>query len=965
MLKHFGKKKSVTVAVSLGIMLMSTAILPSYAFENEKNSDADEQVERIAVLGSRIKKITFESASPITVISSQTLKDTGFSNLEEALADLPQLAIGNNLGNSSDGTTAGNLRGAGVDRTLTLINGKRVVASSISGTTVDLSNIPIGMVEQVEILTGGASAVYGSDALAGVINIKLKKNYEGLKFSASISAPEKGGAEEQQFSLSMGGSFANGRGNINAGLNYSSSNPLLQKDRDFVYRKNLISSVPNPASETSMDGIPDNLIITDLHTGSYPATGGLRTWNWDEGRYDHYYIDDNTGELTFNDNQFYGQYTSGGPGFSFGEYSYQLRGKQDVLSTMINLNYEVSDSVDFYSTVQLSKSESKWLGQAAYTPGPVTVHRENPTLPQSVRDFMDNKGWDQIVSDSSISRWDIVYRTHEDFGRQGNDSSRNFYSALFGFNGVIAEWDWDISFQHGESTLNSRRNRLYKDRHSFAFDVVEDTEGNAVCRATLEGNPAATGCLPLAIFGENTDQEAIDWVSAVAQSTSANEQSIISGYVSGKLFTLPAGSVNVVFGAEYRKETIESTPDAAQYAGNILLAGLTPPIPSTSVDVNEYFTEIDIPVLDNMSINGSYRYSDYSTVGKVDAWGLGLDYQVIEDIKLRASASASVRAPSVYDLFNPGTVGFSFITDPCNKPGEGDKPDIRTANCLIEVGANWEDSLSTASRAVRSGGNSELKPEDAETLTAGIVISPSMIPNLNISIDWWKIELTNEITTVSVNELLKNCYDTPGLDSSACNAITRRPDGAITEIKGGSINLGNSLIEGIDYEIEYNIDAAKLFDNMNGKFSTTFIVNQWLNRSEITDPIDPIGSYNNYKGNTFYPDFLVNFSIGYDTDDWGVKLRGNLRDKAVVDADFDHEKANYDEIYPNGNGLVPVLKRFDFNSYYQLSDSALITFGIRNLLDAEPPRITSLSGGQYGIADVIGRTYTLSFTMEM
>lgn len=957
-----GNKLSKAIAV--GILMMSAPGLTAYA-QDEQIDNSEDQVERISVLGSRIKKETFESASPITIITAETLKDTGFSNLEEALSDLPQLAVGNNLGNSSDGTTSGNLRGAGVNRTLTLINGKRIVASSISGSAVDLSNIPIGMVEQVEILTGGASAVYGSDALAGVINIQLKKDYEGFKVSASTSIPEKGGAEAQQFSLSMGGSFADGRGNINAGINYSNSEPLQQKDRKFVHGKNLLASVANPLSETSTDGIPDYLIINDRHTGSYPATGGIRTWNWDEGQYDHYYIDPSTGELAFNDNTFYGQYTSGGPGFNFGEYAYQLRGAQQVLSTMINLNYEVSNEVSFYSTMQIAKSESQWLGQMPYTPSPITVHRENPTLPQSVRDFMDDKGWDDIVSDASLSRWDIVYRTHEDFGRQGNDSSRDFYSTLFGFNGVFMEWDWDISMQHGESKLSQRRNRLYKDRHDFAFDVIEDADGNAVCRATAEGNPSATGCLPLAIFGENTDQEAIDWVSGVAQSSNRNEQTIVSGYISGELFELPAGFVNVVFGAEYRKEVIESTPDAAEYAGNILLAGLSPPIKPTSLDVKEYFTEIDVPVLDTLTINGSYRYSDYSTIGNVDAWGIGLDYQIIEDVKLRASASASVRAPTVYDLFNPGNIGFSFITDPCNKPGEGDNPEVRTANCTAAVGANWEDSLSTASRGVRSGGNPELKPEDAKTLTVGLVLTPSAIPNLNISIDWWEMNLTNEITTVSVSQLLKTCYDTPGLDSSACNAITRRADGAITEIKGGSINLGKSLLSGIDYEVEYKFDADVLFDNLDGEFFTSVIVNQWLDHNTISDPLKPEDTYYNYKGGYYYPDLLVNFSVAYQTDDWSVKLRANLRDKSVEAPNFNHENANYDEVYPNGDGVAPILKRFDFISHYTLNDSTSFSFSIRNLTDVEPPRTTGLQGGLYGVSDVIGRTYNLGVTIEM
>lgn len=958
------KGNKISRAITIGILMMSTPTLKAYA-KNIQIDENEEQVERISVLGSRIKKETFDSASPITIISAQTLKDTGFTNLEEALSDLPQLSIGNNLGNSSDGTTSGNLRGAGVNRTLTLINGKRVVASSISGTTVDLSNIPIGMVQQVEILTGGASAVYGSDALAGVINIQLKKDYEGFKVSANFSTPEKGGAEAQQYSLSMGGTFANGRGNINAGINYSNSEPLQQKDRDFVYGKNLISSVSNPLSVSSNDGIPDNLIIKDLHTGSYPAGGGIRTWNWDEGRYDHYYIDPATGELAFNDNTFYGQYTSGGPGFSFGKYAYQLRGSQEVLSTMINLNYELNDEASFYSTIQLSKSDSQYLGQMAYTPSPVTVYRENPTLPQSVRDFMDDRGWNKIVSDSSVNRWDIVYRTHEDFGRQGNDSSREFISTLFGFEGAFIDWDWDISVQHGESKLTQRRNRLYKDRHDYAFDVIEDADGNAVCRATAEGNPSAEGCLPLSILGVNTDQDAIDWVSGVAQSSNRNTQTIASGYISGELFELPNGFVNVVLGAEYRKEVIESTPDAAEYSGNILLAGLSPPIQPTSLDVNEYFTEIDVPILENLTINGSYRYSDYSTIGKVDAWGVGLDYQIVKDLKLRASASASVRAPSVYDLFNPGTVGFSFITDPCNKPGEGDNPGVRTTNCAATVGASWEDSLSTASRRVSSGGNTKLKPEDANTLTVGLVLTPSFISDLNISIDWWEMELTNEITTVSVNQLLRNCYDTTGLDSSACNAITRRADGAITEIKGGSINLGESLLSGIDYEIEYKFDGNALIDGLGGKFFTSLIINQWLEQNAITDPINPKDSFVNYKGGYYYPDFLVNFSLAYNTDVWGVKLRGNLRDKSVADPNFDHEKANYDEVYPDGNGVAPVIKRFDFISNYNITDNTNINFSIRNLLDEEPPRTTGLNGGLYGVADVIGRTYNLGITIEM
>ncbi len=951
-------KRSIRLYTSLALATVSNIAIAQTS--SDKKSEITEETEQITVVGSRIKKLTFDSASPVTIVQGESLLETGYSNLEEALSELPQLAIGTNIGNSGDGSTASNLRGAGVLRTLTLINGRRVVSSNVFGTSVDMSTIPVSIVKRVEILTGGASAVYGSDAVAGVINIILKDDYEGVELSGRTSIPQHGGAESSQLSLTMGGLFNDGRGSVNASVSYTNSEPLLQRDRDFVSGENYISSVSNPNSESSTDGIADNIIITNIHTGSYPALGGIRTWNWDTGQYDHFYIDPSSGELIENTNQFYGQYTSGGPGFAFGDYAFQLRGAQSVFNSMINMNYDFDD-VMFTSSFTFAKSKSRWLGQMAYTPNPITVQRDNPTLPISVQNFMDQRGWDEINSSS----WNIVYRTHEDFGRQGNESNRTLFTGNIAFEGEFYDWDWEVSAQYGQTNLQQNRNRLRKDHHDFAFDVAADSEGNPVCRATLENNPNAAGCLPLNIFGENTNQAALDWIKTNAQDNATNEQSIVSGFVSGPVFELPHGFVNLVLGAEYRKETIEMVPDAAQLAGNILLAGVTPAIPSSSLDVTEVFTEFNAPLSDNLEITGSYRKSDYSTVGNVEAWGVGLDFQPFESLKVRASRSASVRAPSVYNLFNPGTVGFTFITDPCNKPGEGDNPEVRTANCKLAVGENWQDSLSTASRAVRSGGNPDLKPETSNTSSLGIVVSPDVVENLNISVDWWKIDIEDEISSVSVEKILSTCYDTPGIEGSACSAITRREDGAITEIKGGAINLGYTLLEGIDYEIEYALSMQSISDDFSGNVTLSLLVNQWLNREEVSDPNDYDGTYYNYKGNYFYPDFVANLGLTYEHDNWGVTLRTSLRDKAVQDANFDHQKANYDEVYPNGNGVVSYIKRFDLYSHWNISDTTRLTFGIRNLTDEKPPRKTSLFGGNYGISDAIGRSFNFGFSVTL
>ncbi|WP_444998466.1 TonB-dependent receptor domain-containing protein [Aliikangiella sp. IMCC44359] len=974
MQNYLNNKNTLGLSLSLGVILVSGVLGSTNSIAEEIK--AEDNSKKVVIVGSRIKQENLESPSPIMVIESDALIETGYTNLEEALAEFPQMGIGTNLGNGGNsgtgsGTTYANLRSLGSNRTLVLINGKRRVSSSLTSSSVDLSTIPIAIVEKVEFLTGGASAVYGSDAIAGVVNITLKSDYEGFNFRLGTTTPEKSGGETQTFSLTMGGSFAEGKGNVAAGINYTNTEPLLQKDRDFTSGKNFLSTVSNPDSTTSTDGIPDVLIVNDLVTATYPTTGGLRTWNWDESRYDNYYIDETTGELTFNDRTFYGQYTVGGPGFRFSEYAWPLRSQQEVVNLFINMNYELTNNVNFFTNVNMSTSYTEGFGQVAYTEDPMVVHRDNPTLPQSVRDFMDAKSWNQIIADSSQSRYDYVYRTHEEFGRIGNKNERDLFSIDLGFDGYIGDWDWNVSFQHGESrALNKGLNRVYKDRYNFAFDAASDADGNTVCRATIEGDPAydprAAGCLPLAIYGVNTNQAALDWVKAQTLNSQFNKQTLISAYTSNSsLFELPGGNAGFVIGAEYRKDTIGFTPDTAQNNLNIILESQTSPIPSASLDVTEYYTELSLPFFEPLEMKVAYRSSEYSTVGTVDAWSSGITYQPIEDLRFRVTGSSSVRAPSVYELFNPGFIGSVFITDPCAKPGEGDNPEARTANCQAAgIPDGWEDPRSTSTRDYISGGNPNLKAEEADTFTAGIVFTPTFISNLNISADWWRIELINQISTVSINQLLLNCYDTPGLTGSACESITRTGGGAITQVKGGQINIASNDLQGIDFEVAYSFNAADLFADIPGKFSTRLLLTRLQKSESIADPTKPDEKII-YKGSYPQPELRANWSFGYTSDNWGAKLIANLRGKSVADPDFKHELANYDEVYPNKNGEVGMLYRFDMSGYYSITDSTTIGFGIRNLLDKEPPRKTGLFGGNYGISDVFGRTYNLNISMDL
>ncbi|MET1256463.1 TonB-dependent receptor domain-containing protein [Aliikangiella maris] len=966
---RYGLMYSAVRAVLLAGVSSSMMTVPTVfsAELEEGNTEASEAENNIIIVGSRIKREDFDSASPIITVDAATLKQTGYTNIEDALNELPQLGIGTNLGNNgTSGTETGasfaNLRSMGSGRTLVLINGKRMVPSSLSQTSVDLSNIPVAMVEKVEILTGGASAIYGSDAIAGVINVTLKTDYQGFQISLGGSIPEHGGAETQSMSLAMGGEFGGGKGNISGGLNFSNSERLLQTQRDFTTGTGYISTVANPANQSTYDGVPDVLILRDTTISWYPETGGVTSFNPINGAIETYYMNAN-GELVLNELPQYGsrgEVREGGPGFSFGDYIFQLRSKQQVVNSFLNLNYEIDENLSFYSSLQIASTSSDGDFQPNYLPDAVTVYRDNPFNTDSVNAYMDARG----ITELSPATGQLVFRTTTDLGTRQQFNERTTYTAIFGLNGFFGDWDWDVSVQHGESKSSTVGGAgfAYRDRLYAAYDVVLGADGPE-CRTMVD-----EGCLPLRVLGENTDQAAIDWVTAITTQSQLNTQSIFSGYITGEVFELPGGSASVVLGAEYREDTILFNPDPAERGGIILLAGENNPVPESKLDVSEVFTEINLPIVDMLEIGAAYRSSDYSTVGSVDAWSATLDFRPIEDLAFRVTSSTSIRAPSVYELFNPGNTIFNIIQDPCDNQNvvRGSNPAVRAANCAEDVGEDFTDPLSGATRATLAGGNAELEPEEADTITAGFVITPTAVPGLNMSIDWWQIKLTNKIDTKQVANILIDCYDSPGLENSACGAITRRAsDNAIIKVDGGQVNIGEVDLEGFDISLEYRFEAAKLFEDMPGSFGLRLITTKLEENTINDDDVITIqaGDYDN-------PEWAGTFTASYNADHWGVNLNTIFRGSSLADPDLNTvdnsgNPVNYDEAYPNGNGEVDTLYRFDLNGYYALSSSTTLSFGVRNLTDEEPPRVTGFFSGRNGAADVIGRTYVMNVTMDL
>ena len=944
--------------------LAGTSALPVFA--------QDTEIEQIVVTGSRIKMANIEGTSPVTQVTSADIATQGVTRVEDLINQLPQAfaAQNANVSNGSSGTATVSLRGLGSNRTLVLIDGRRMPYGTPSDPAADLNQIPAAMVERVEILTGGASAVYGSDAIGGVVNFIMKKDFEGVQFDAQYGfyqhennfggdgavkltdviagraktnpsqfrkpgnvVTDGGGTE---FNVIMGVNTEDGRGNITAYAGVRDNDEVLQRDRDY--------------SGCSLSATRDSDLShrcggsATSYPGYFYTAGSAFT------------VDSTTGN-TFR------PFSAGTDLYNFGPSNhYQRPDRRYSLGAMGH--YELTEHADVYT--QLMFTDYSSIAQIA--PGgnffnSNSVNCANPFLSAQQVGVLGCTAAD-VAANNSATLY-VARRNVEGGGRQQAFENSSFRS-LLGVRGAITDtWDYDASVQYSKVKADQRTLNYFKiDNIQRSLNVVADpTTGAPVCMSALDGTDPA--CVPYNIFQiGGVTQGALDYLQVPGLQQGTIDQTIYQGIITGDLANIGVKSpwasqgVQVAFGAEYRKDTLENNTDdllsSAQLSGT---GGATIGI-SGETSVTDLFTEIRVPIaegltgVDSLSIDGAYRYSDYDSL-TTDTYKVGMDWAPIRDIKFRGSYQKAVRAANVVELFTAqGFNLFDLPGDPCGADLAGGANAASDAACLATgVPAAQLRSASLDSPAGQynflQGGNPDLVPEESETVTFGIILQPRFLPKLTMSVDYFNIEITDTISTFGSANTLDACYFQSDADS--CARINRDGNGNLWRASGFvqnlNINIGSLETTGYDLNLNYSGVEIGSFGSLNFNLTGTYLDELITVPGPGVDAYDCAGLYSSSCG-TPNPQWRHHARLGWVTP-WAVDLSLTWRyfdgveefDGSPKQIDYKLDAANY----------------FDLAANWAITDKFSVLVGVNNVLDSDPP-ITS-AVGTTGNGNTFPQTY--------
>jgi iron complex outermembrane receptor protein len=924
-------KKIVSGSLRLGAAPLALALALSAAPAVAQDAPVDETAaddgEAIVVTGSRIARPEADSPNPVTSISEQTIQQSGLTNLTDLLVQNPAL-LGSSTSADAGGSTALfggvginllNLRNLGTERTLVLVNGRRHI-SGITGTaSVDINTIPNALIERIDVLTGGVSAVYGADGVSGVVNFVLKRDFEGIdaRFQTGISS--RGDGNNIYGSLTAGTNFSDDRGNIAVSYEYNRDSRVPANARKSGRNLDLFSFRRNLADFPDDPSIIDRILYNDIRYADSSPGGAVDA--------DIDFSPDFTGEGTIYD---LGTPIPGSGGVVQGGDSTPIAGYQGDLQPKtekhnINLlgSYEFSDALRFFVEAKYVTTKNFSFAQPSFDFF-TTIQADNPFIPAAIRNAIvpDALSLGIFGDVGFLPDGVLISRDNFDLGVRGEYAERDTYRGVIGFDGQLTDnLKYEISYVYGQTkTRFLSTNYRLEDRYFAALDAVDQgafttgtPNGNIVCRSSLDPtapgndpnaiiiggqtNPvtftpgANSGCVPLNIFGNGSpSQAALDWINVDLENRIKVQQHVVSASVSGDtgaVFELPGGPIGFALGAEYRKEKSNFVPDP--FLVQDALADLAAQFPEKgSFDVKEAFAEINIPVLrdmpfaDILQFGAAIRFSDYSTIGTTTTWKVDGTWGPVRDIRFRGTYSEAVRAPNLTELFAPQNGAFSFIDDPCDPSNLAEGTSFRVANCnAILAGFGIDpatfnpanDPQATASLPGRTIGTPFLDEETAKTWTAGVVLRPSFIPGLVATFDWYDIKIENAITTATAQDLADACVDQPTLDNQFCDLIERDPTtGFVSDYLLRPLNVSQFATSGADFTINY---AFRPSDNL-GQFNLR-LAGGYLD--SLTFISTPGAEVDNDRTEAFAPKWNGTLDITWVKDNWSLNYGVNYFSK--------------------------------------------------------------------------------------
>ena len=963
--------------------------------QESRTAEGATELDKVTVTGSRIAREGFVTPSPVTALTVEEIRATGAVTIGDLMTKLPQLSPNYTLGNSTRFIgTAGlgllDLRGMGTSRTLVLVNGRRHVGASPGSTAVDVNTIPVEWIDRVEVITGGASAVYGADAVAGVVNFIMKKSFDGIELRGQTGIADEGGFGRSFASFSGGSDFAEGRGTAAIAFEYSKQDRYGRGDRKIgreflVQRVNPGYDPTQPPSESNPQTIFEG--PGGNHSISYGGTFTIGTFNFQNpATWGNRYLFNPDG--TFRQYRYDGVLNSNTSCINcdFADLNAvaDLEPEFDRFSANAIFSFDLNDNHRLFFEGKYTKTESNFYGQPAFDQ-PIRILSDNPYISPQLGALMAANNLTQL----QVSRFNV------DAGRRGELVDRQTARVVFGLEGFLSEnWSYETSFNYGRSTIDRLNlNNRINDRWHAGLDAVRDANGNIVCRVSVNPNAinphtgrtynsfAQTGCIPFSIFGDGAvSPEAAAWFNVSSANSSKLEQTVFSASVANAaLFSLPAGDVGFAGGVEYRKEKSQENTDQLAALGLTFLNAI--PSRGGEYDVREVFAETsvpllaDIPGIQRLSVDLAGRYSDYSTIGSTRTWNVGIDWQILSSLRFRGTNAKAVRAPGIGELFNPQSQNFATINDPCNynptnsnRPATAADPQLRIANCTaLGVPVGWIDTYS-ANRPGVSGGNPNLKPEEAESVSFGFVWQPEFVNGLGVSVDYWRITLHDAIGAVTGQINATRCVDAPGgVNNVFCNAITRAPVGGYTDPQGRIFpehsiagwvalneNLAKSRRVGVDFEVDYR------FDVLGGRAITRLVGTRLLQSREWVFQDFPNES-TEYVTYVFDPRYRANLESSFKRGDWALSwtmryIHHNLR---VAPNSY---QSNPGSVSPITNGSYTY---HNTQINYTYPDSALSVYlGVDNVFDKDPPLNYFGTDAATSFYDSVGRFFYLGATYK-
>jgi len=980
----FAKKSSI-VATEVALALMAA----QFAYAQQPAQTA-ERVERVEITGTRLPALNVEGPSPVTVLNAQDIRMDGLVKTEDLLNNLPQVyaAQGSNASNGATGTAQVNLRGVGPTRNLVLLNGRRLPPGSpqsggYTAYAADLNQIPAALIQRVEILTGGASAVYGSDAISGVVNFIMNDRFEGLQLDVNHSfnnhqqhspiadvVRESAATNPSQFkvpgdvgsdgriraaSILMGKNFADNLGNATVFLSYKKEDPVTQANRDFsACALGGGDSFGCLGSATSFPGRFRLRGAGNPFLTVKDAAGGTRTFD------------------------------PVADSFNFGPYNYFRRpSEQFGLNAFAHL--DVAPHVRAYSEIGFHDNHTlAQIAPSGVFGDIITVHEENPLLsPQWKTAF-------GLAAAGSTANVQINRRNIEGGGRV-DDIRHSSYRGVLGVKGDVFEnWNYDVFLQHGKVLFQDvYRNDFSRVRIARALDVVNGPTG-PTCRSVVNGTDP--NCVPWDIWRlGGVTQAAVNYMQAPGLQNGRTEQTVLGATLTSDLgkygVRLPTAKtgVGVVFGVERRKERLHLDTDVE--FSTFDLAGQGGPligIDNRFLNNDDYFAEVRVPLVegrrfaDLASVSASFRRSDYSSNKKTDTYGLGAEWAPVRNYRLRGSYQHAIRHPNIVELFqSQGANLFGMTQDPCGpnlKTGGG--PTATLAQCQrTGIGGFYNDPglFNTAGQYnYLQGGNPDLTPETANTWTLGLVMTP--VRNLTASIDWWSMKIEKVVGTPPPLSILTQCLNTGQL----CNLVQRDSSGTLWLPNGGQItatnqNLGLYYTSGIDIAASYTVGVGEM-----GNFGL-HVLSSYMHKWEAetfpgTGRFDCIGLYGPNCG----------ILSGAPNPKWRHKVRGSWATPWDVDlaVTWRHiDKVNHEGTSGNPllNSSVDATDRtlgardyLDLAAAWSINKTFTLRAGINNVFDRDPPITGTTDPSFFGngntfpqVYDSLGRQVFVNLVMKL